>query len=346
MCRQTLGFCQLDFDHSMFVWNGVIITIYVNDFLLVEKDKLAIQNVKQCLNDTFKMSDLSPVSYYLDMKVKQNRAEHTICLTQTAYINKVLQTFQQLQAVSVDTSMNSDAVLMKKSITQADITVIWRYQKAVKSLMYIMLQTRSDITFTVSTVSQFAQNFNTSHYNAVKRIFKYLTGTMNLSVIYDITDDDLIDYTDADWDSCHNIRKFTEAYLFLLYEGFISWCFKCQQFVALSLTKAEYMTETQAMKKAIWLRRFLSEIDYFHDNNVVVIQADNNKAMNLARNPEFHACIKHIDIQYHFVCEAVDHHLVDFEFVSTVKQAADGLTKALSAVKFSRFLIQSGLIFN
>jgi len=106
------------------------------------------------------------------------------------------------------------------------------------------------------------------------------------------------------------------------------------------------MAETQAMKEAIWLRRFLSEIGYFHDNNVVVIQADNNKAMDLARNPEFHACIKHIDIQYHFVCEAVDHHLVDFEFVSIIKQAADGLTKALSAVKFSCFLIQSGLIFN
>jgi len=68
--------------------------------------------------------------------------------------------------------------------------------------------------------------------------------------------------------------------------------------------------------------------------------------MNLARNPEFYACIKHIDIQYHFVCEAVDCHLVDFEFVPIIKQAADELTKALFAVKFSRFLIQSGLIFN
>jgi len=110
--------------------------------------------------------------------------------------------------------------------------------------------------------------------------------------------------------------------------------------------KAEYMTEMQAMKKAIWLHRFLSEIDYFYDNNVIVIQADNNKAMNLARNPEFHAHIKHINIQYHFVCEAVNCHLVDFEFVPIIKQAADGLTKALFAVKFSCFLIQSGLIFN
>jgi hypothetical protein len=153
-------------------------------------------------------------------------------------------------------------------------------------------------------------------------------------------------YTDADWGGCHDTRKSTGAYLFLLYGGPISWCSKHQQSVALSLTEAEYMAETQATKEAIWLRRFLSEIGYFHDDDVVVIRADNNGAMDLARNPEFHAHIKHINIQYHFVCEAVDRHLVDFEFVPTAEQAADGLTKALPAVKFSRFLIQSGLIFN
>jgi len=209
-----------------------------------------------------------------------------------------------------------------------------------------MLQTCSDIIFTVSIVSQFTQNPNMSHYNTVKQIFKYLISTMNLNVIYDITDNSLTSYTDANWGDCHNTKKFTEAYLFLLYEELISWCFKCQQSVTLFLTEAEYMAEMQAMKKAIWLHCFLSEIDYFHDDNVIIIWADNNKAMNLARNPEFHACIKHINIQYHFVCEAVNCHLVDFKFVPIAEQAADGLTKALSAVKFSHFLIQSGLIFN
>jgi len=120
----SLSFCWLDFNHSMFVWNNVIITVYVDDFLLVKKNKSAIQNVKQCLNDMFKMSDLSSVLYYLDMKVKWNCTECTIGLTQTAYINKVLQTFQQLQTISVNTFINSDVELMKKSITQADITVI------------------------------------------------------------------------------------------------------------------------------------------------------------------------------------------------------------------------------
>jgi len=64
--------------------------------------------------------------------------------------------------------------------------------------MYIMLQTHSDIIFTVFTVSQFAQNFNMSHYNTVKQIFKYLISTMNLDVIYNIIDDDLISYINAD----------------------------------------------------------------------------------------------------------------------------------------------------
>ena len=137
--------------------------------------------------------------------------------------------------------------------------------------MYIMLQTHSDIIFVIFTVSQFAQNFNMSHYNAVKRIFKYLVGTMNLSVTYGTTDVNLIGYTDADWGGCRDTRKSTGAYLFLLYGGPISWCSKRQQSVALSLTEAEYMAETQATKEAIWLRRFLSEIGYFHDDNVVVI---------------------------------------------------------------------------
>ena len=120
----SLDFCWLNSDHSMFIQNSVIITVYVDDFLLVKKNKSAIQNVKQCLNDMFKMSDLSSVFYYLDMKVKWNCTECTICLTQTAYINKVLQTFQQLQTISVNTFINSDVELMKEFITQADITVI------------------------------------------------------------------------------------------------------------------------------------------------------------------------------------------------------------------------------
>lgn len=166
--------------------------------------------------------------------------------------------------------MDPGAVLMKKATTQADTPAVQRYQKAIGSLMYIMLQTRPDIAFAVSTVSQFAQNPNSTHYNAVKRIFKYLAGSTDLGVTYGTTDQGLVGYTDADWGGCLNTRKSTGAYLFLLYGGPISWSSKRQQTVALSSTESEYMAETQATKEAIWLRHFLSEIGLFDTEPVVI----------------------------------------------------------------------------
>ncbi len=52
--------------------------------------------------------------------------------------------------------------------------------------------------------------------------------------------------------------------------------------------------------------------------NSVVIKADNKKAIELFKNSEFHTCIKHINIQYHFVCKAVKQHLIDLKYISTV----------------------------
>ena len=63
--------------------------------------------------------------------------------------------------------------------------------------MYLMLQTHSDIIFIILTVNQFTQNSNSSHYNAVKQIFKYLTDTTDLDIIYSTIDTDFIDYIDT-----------------------------------------------------------------------------------------------------------------------------------------------------
>ena len=105
------------------------------------------------------------------------------------------------------------------------------------------------------------------------------------------------------------------------------------------------MVETQVMKKVIWFHYFLSEIDLFSDDDTVIIHADNCDAMNLARNSEFHICMKHINIQYHFVHKAVNCGLINFKFVSMSEQAANKLIKFLSVIKFRHFLTQSDLFF-
>ncbi|KAI1676242.1 hypothetical protein KJE20_14174 [Pyrenophora tritici-repentis] len=104
------------------------------------------------------------------------------------------------------------------------------------------------------------------------------------------------------------------------------------------------MGQTQATKEAIWLRQLLTELNQGKDNQApTAILADNQGAIALASNPFNHGRAKHIDIQWHFVREAQENGHVQIQFVSTISQAADGLTKALPREPFERFRIALGL---
>ena len=89
--------------------------------------------------------------------------------------------------------------------------------------------------------------------------------------------------------------------MFNIGSGAISWSSKRQTVVALSSCEAEYMGETQATKEAIWLRSLLKELLGKEEPAATIIYGDNQGAIALAKNPQFHARTKHITIQHHFV---------------------------------------------
>ncbi len=89
------------------------------------------------------------------------------------------------------------------------------------------------------------------------------------------------------------------------------------------------MTKTQAIKKAIWLCCFSHETGFCVMNSVI-IKADNKKAIELFRNSKFHVCMKHINIQYHFVCKTVKWHLINLKYIFMINQVTDSLIKSLS----------------
>ena len=106
--------------------------------------------------------------------------------------------------------------------------------------MYIMIQTRSDICFPVTILSWFNRNPNAKHISTIKRVLRYLKGTLDYRITYG-KGNGLIGYTDADWVLDQKTRRSLEAYVFMLYRGAVSWSVKRQQLIALSLYKAEYM---------------------------------------------------------------------------------------------------------
>ncbi len=100
------------------------------------------------------------------------------------------------------------------------------------------------------------------------------------------------------------------------------------------------MGQTQATKEAVWLKWLLAQLDSSSlDKGVhpVIIHCDNQEAIAPAKNPKSHARSKHIDIHRHYQREQIGDRSVEFRYISTEEQIADGLTKALTREKFLIF---------
>lgn len=164
---------------------GLILGVYVDDLLVVGGTQKEIDEVKHALTNEFKMTDLGPISWYLGLKITHDISAGTMFLSQAPYIEKILERFGMQQAKGVDTPMvRQNALVHAEKGYQADSSTITWYQQAVGSLMYAMTETRFDIAYAVSTVSQFASNPTSDHVAAVKRIFRYLKKYPNLGITF------------------------------------------------------------------------------------------------------------------------------------------------------------------
>ena len=161
------------------------------------------------------------------------------------------------------------------------------YREAIGSLNYCAVATRPDIAFPVSLLAQFMENPGRIHWEAVKRIFRYLLGTKNWKLMYGTTDSGLEGYTDADGSSQEH-RHAISGYVFLMNGGAISWSSKKQGLVTLSTAESEYVAATYAAKEALWLRRVISEV--FHPlEKPVTLYSDSQSAIALTKDGSYHA---------------------------------------------------------
>ncbi len=187
-------------------------------------------------------------------------------------------------------------------------------------------------------VSQFATNPTPEHTKAAKKILYYLKGTLNYQLTYQGDLKSLTGYLDTDQARDKDTRRSIGGFIFHVSSSIVSWSSKRQATVALSSCKSELMAETQATKEAIQLNKFLSEVLY-QEQVVVVIHCDNQGTITLAKNDQFYAQTKYIDIREKQVHEVIASKEVVLEYVSTNLQLVDGLTKPLPKDKFNFFRI-------
>lgn len=114
------------------------------------------------------------------------------------------------------------------------------------------------------------------------------------------------------------------------------WSSKRQATVSLSTTEAEFIAASEATKEAIWLRKLL--FDFGHPCvEPTPLYVDNQSAIKLSKNSEFHPRSKHIDVRYQFICEKPRNDEIDTRYIKSGDQYADALTKPLTLEKFNGF---------
>jgi hypothetical protein len=128
-----------------------------------------------------------------------------------------------------------------------------------------------------------------------------------------------------------NDHKLTSGFVFMLAGGAISWSLKKQQTVTLLSTKAKYIAGAHVAKEAAWLKNLLSEIWKDQKTDLpIILYIDNQSAISIAKNLEFHDRTKHIDVRHHFLRQQVDLKAISLKYMPTDEQVADVLTKGLA----------------
>jgi len=316
----------------------LIVQIYVDDIIFGSTNQSLCEEFSKCMHSEFEMSMMGELSFFLGLQIKQ--LKDGIFISQEKYTRDLLKRFKFNEGKIAKTPMSTTTKLDKDEKGKCvDIKI---YRGMIGSLLYLT-SSRPDIMFSVCLCARFQSCPKESHLHAVKRIFKYLLGTIDVGLWYPRNVEfNLVGYSDADFAGSLLDRKSTSGTCQFLGSSLVSWFSKKQNSVALSTTEAEYIAVASCCAQILWMKQTLCDFGLKFDS--VPIFCDNTSAINLTKNPIHHSRTKHIDIRHHFIREHVQNGHITLEFVSSNNQLADIFTKPLNEESFCKNRLELGII--
>ncbi|KAK3121821.1 hypothetical protein QOZ80_8BG0661360 [Eleusine coracana subsp. coracana] len=287
---------------------ALLVGVYVDDLVITGTSEVDVEAFQDELKVVFQMSDLGLLSFYLGIEVHQDDSD--ITLRQTVYAKRIIELDGLTDCNPSHTPIEERLKLSRDSTTkEVDAT---EYRRLVGSLRYLV-HTRPDLTFTVGYVSWFMQRPTKEHLQAIKRIIRYVAGTLDYSMHYPRRPGAVhfIGYSDSDYADDIDTSKSTSGTLFFLGKCLVSWQSIKQQVVAQSSFE---------------------------------LRVDSKSALALTKNPVFHERSKHIRVKYHFIRSYLEEGSVRADYINTKDQLADLLTKSLGRVKFQEFRSRIGMV--
>ncbi|XP_026417442.1 uncharacterized protein LOC113312925 [Papaver somniferum] len=255
----------------------MILLLYVDDIILTGSSESFIYHLISYLSAAFTMKDLGDLHFFLGLEA--TRSIDSILLTQRKYTLELLDKEKMLECNPCSTPV-------------------------AKGPRYLCL-TRPDICFAVNYVSQYMHAPTDVYLLLVKRILRYLKGSIGLGITMrkgDITT--LTAYTDSDRGNCPETARSTSGYAIFLGSSLISWSSKKQPTVSRYTAEAEYKGLSVATAELEWLSSILSEL-HIALAKPITLYCDNTSVIYLSANPISRSREKHIKIHYHVVRELI-----------------------------------------
>ena len=338
---KKIGFDQMPSEPCLFVRKGsclsenVYLAIHIDDTLAIGPRK-HIEVIKKLLCAKFPMKLMGFPVLWTGIKVTRG-PENSISLSSPAYVQKILEEFKMDLAKPFSVPAASKKLEKGEGSPLApDVP----YRSAVGCLLWLALTTRPDIAFAVGQVARFCNCPDTSHWNAVKHILRYLKGTMSHGLVFQKQAEPLFQlrgFSDSDW--CSSVERHTTGgYFFSLGVNIISWKCKVYKAICLSSMESEIVFLSFAAQEGVYLIRLIKELGWEQFSKTpITLFGDNQASMFAARSLRMSARNKHIAIRDLYVKEAVSNGLFSLIYIPTENQLADILTKPLGRVLFARF---------
>ncbi|XP_074306524.1 uncharacterized protein LOC141641774 [Silene latifolia] len=340
---KDFGFVQSYSDYSLFSFARdtvrLFVLIYVDDLVIAGNDSAAITKFKSYLGECFHMKDLGKLKYFLGLEVSRSR--EGIYLSQRKYALDIIAETGLLGSKPAATPIEQNHRLGLASGPLCDDAEA--YRRLIGRLVYLAV-TRPDLSYAVHILSRFLSNPRREHMAAAHRVVRYLKGSPGQGILLRADRPlSISGWCDSDWGGCPTSRRSITGWFVTLGDSPISWKTKKQQTVSLSSVEAEYRSMTQLVCELKWLKGLLLSLDV-PVTAPIPIFSDSKSALDLARNPVFHERTKHIEIDCHFIRDAIVDGLVTPTHVSTNEQLADIFTMALGVPQFTYLLRKLGIL--
>lgn len=334
-----LNFLKLQWTNCVYILHdNVILLLYVDDIIILSKNKSIIKDVIAKLESHFDLKVLGETRKLLGVEFQQ--INNDIYIHQHSYISKIYQTYEKYKPPISSLPIAVGTILSKSQCpsSQDEDSIVSKlpYRNLLGCLSFLASRTRPDITYAINILSQFQSNPGMAHWNVLLKLLGYVYFTKNYKLnISQVSNNEINCYSDADFAANRDDRISIGGTILFIDGSPIIWRTFKQKCVSLSTLEAEYVSLAESAKELKWILSIIKEL---YECNVLNLNfesnlfCDNQAAIEFSKSPIENNRTKHIDIKYHFIRNLVNENLFNLKYVNTKKNLADLFTKPLPKI--------------